>query len=261
MRFPSLSLAAAIVLLGASVGATAANTSTLSPGQEQQVQQIVHDYLLNNPQILIEVQQKLQEQQMQQMQQIQKEAAKVIPGITSELFQSSSSPVAGNTAGDVTVVEFFDYQCPHCKDMSALIDDLMKQDPKLRVVYKEFPIFGNSSEYASKAALAAMKQGKYVAFHDALMQTNESLNKDKVLQIARSAGLNVEQLQQDMNSAAIAQELKTNKNLAKKLQLVGTPAFVIANTKNSSQSILIPGATNEEVLQGLIAQARNNKLS
>lgn len=261
MRSHLLSMFTGMALLGASIEAIAADNSSLSPGQQQQVQQVVHDYILNNPQILIEVQQKLQEQQMQQMQQIQKDAQKVIPNITSELFNSTTSPVAGNATGDVTVVEFFDYQCTHCKDMSALMVDLVKQDPKLRVVYKEFPIFGNNSEYAAKAALAATKQDKYTVFHDALMQTNEPLNKDKILQIARDAGLNVDQLQQDMNNPAIAQELKTNKSLAKKLQLVGTPAFVIANTKNSTQSILIPGATNEEVLQGLIAQARNNKLS
>ncbi|MFN7098284.1 MAG: DsbA family protein, partial [Gammaproteobacteria bacterium] len=192
-----------------------------------QVQQIVHDYLLNNPQILVQVSQKLQQQQMQQMQQVQQNAQKVIPDISAQLFSDKSSPIGGNVNGDVTMVEFFDYQCPHCKDMAAIVGDLTKQDGNLKIVYKELPIFGADSQFAAAAALASMQQGKYDQFHNALMQAPAPLTSDVVMQVAQANGLNVVQLQKDMNSDAVKQELKDNMQLAQKLKLMGTPAFVI----------------------------------
>lgn len=236
---------------------TSSNNTTLST---QQVQQIVHDYLLNNPQILVEMSQKLQQQQNQQMQQIQQKAQQTIPGIASQLFNANTSPVTGNPKGTVTLVEFFDYQCPHCKDMTEILDNLTQKDSNLRVVYKEFPIFGANSQYAAKAALAAGQQGKYVEFHTALMQAADPITPDQVNAIAKNLGLNMDQWQKDMASAAITQELNANVKLAQQLQLMGTPAFVVSNTANPEQSVLIPGGTTEEVLQGLINQANAGKL-
>jgi protein-disulfide isomerase len=258
MRIRSLFLAT-LVTVGMSTTVYAADT--LTPAQQKQVQQIVHDYLLNNPQILVQVSQKLQEQQMQQMQQVQQNAQKVIPDVSAQLFNDKTSPVSGNLNGDVTMVEFFDYQCPHCKDMATVIESLAKQDGNLKIIYKELPIFGADSQFAAAAALASVNQGKYEQFHNALMQAPDPLTNDVVMQVAQSAGLNVDQLKKDMNSDAIKQELKDNVQLAQKLQLMGTPAFVITNTKNIDQSVLIPGTTSQDVLQSIISQARTNKLA
>lgn len=252
---------ATLSILSLSTVAYAANNSTLTAAEQQQVQQIVHDYLLDNPQILLQVSQKLQEQQMKQVEQIQKNAQKVIPSIASQLFDDKSSPVIGNSNGDVTIVEFFDYQCPHCKDMSSIMDNLQQQDSSLKIIYKEFPIFGADSQYAAAAALASVQQGKYSVFHEALMKAPSPLTKEVVLEVAKTNGLDIAQLQKDINSDAVKKELKDNMLLAEKLQLLGTPAFVVANTKNTGQSVLVPGTTTQEVLQGLIIQARNNKLS
>ena len=242
----------------------AANTTfaaqDLSSTQTQQIQQVVHDYLMNNPQILVQMSQKLQQQQMQKVAKIEKQAQAVIPSIAQELFHDKNSPVGGNANGTITLVEFFDYQCPHCKDMTKIVDDLAKEDKNLRIVYKEYPIFGGASNIAAKAALAANKQGKYAAFHDALMNTKGSLSEAQVMSLAEKNGIDIKQLQKNMKSDVIKKELEQNQQLAKKLKLLGTPAFVIGQTNNanSKNSILIPGTTSEQVLQQVIAQVKSN---
>lgn len=232
--------------------ALADNANQFNPAQTQQIQQIVHDYLVKNPQVLVEASQALQQQQMQQM---QKQATKGIAANIKDLFNNAASPVSGNPNGTATVVEFFDYQCPHCKDMAAIIEQLSKQDPQLRIVYKELPIFGETSEYAAKAALAAQKQGKYVVFHNALMKDTNALSKDEVLKDAKAVGLNVEELTKAINDPAIAAQIKDNYTLAKALELVGTPAFVIGN-RDGSKTEFVPGTTTEQNLAQLIAQVR-----
>lgn len=249
-----------LVMMGFCSAAYAANDS-LTPAQQKQVEQIVQSYLLNNPQILVQVSQKLQDQQMQQIQQVQNNAQKVLPQIAKQLFNDSNSPVTGNLQGDVTIVEFFDYQCPHCKDMEVIVENLTKQDPNIKVVYKELPIFGADSQFAAAAALAAMQQGKYVAFHDALMQTPDPLTNDVVLQVAQKTGLNIEELKAAMKSKAVTQELEDNVKLAQTLKLMGTPAFVISKSDDIKQSVLIPGTTTADVLFSVISQARSDKLA
>lgn len=244
-----------------STTAMAADNTALSPAQEKQVEQIVHDYLLNNPDILIQVSQKLQQKQEQQVQQIQQQAQKVMPQIASQLFADPQSPISGNVKGDVTVIEFFDYQCPHCKDMSPVLDNLVQQDGHIKIIYKEFPIFGADSQFAAAAALASAKQGKYDVFHHALMATPDPLNSEVVLDVAGKTGLDVTRLKTDMMSSDVKQELSDTMKVAQKLQLMGTPAFVVANTGDTNQSVLIPGTTSAEVLQTLVGQARENKLA
>jgi len=234
-----------------------------SADQKKEIQQVVHDYLMDNPDILIQMSQKLQQQQAEKVQDIEKHAQKVIPSIANELFNDKNSPIGGNVNGTVTLVEFFDYQCPHCKEMTKIIDDLAKQNSNLRIVYKEFPIFGGTSDLAAKAALAANKQGKYDVFHDALMNTDASLDEAKIMSIAKKNGIDVNQLKKDMDSDSIQKELKQNVTLAKKLKLMGTPAFVIGQTNNakSAKSVLIPGTTSQEILQNVITQVKNNKVN
>jgi protein-disulfide isomerase len=233
-------------------GALADNASQFTPAQTQQIEQITHNYLVKNPQVLVEASQALQQQQMQQM---EKAATKGISANAKDLFNNPASPVVGNPNGTATVVEFFDYQCPHCKDMAPILDTLVKQDPQLRVVYKELPIFGETSEYAAKAALAAQKQGKYIEFHNALMKDTNALSKDEVLKDAKAIGLNVDQLTKDMNDPTIAAQLKDNYALAKSLELVGTPAFIVGN-RDGSKTEFVPGTTTEQNLEQLIAKVR-----
>ena len=234
--------------------------NTMSPEQQKQIEKVVHDYLISNPEILVEVSQVLQQKQQQNVQQ---QAKAAISENAGQLFNGKLT-IAGNPKGNVTMVEFFDYQCIHCKKMAPVVGELIKKDNNLRVVYKEFPIFGESSEIASKVALAAAMQGKYMQMHDALLKLDQRLDEKLVMNTAKSIGLNMAKLQKDMNSKTVTDALTENRELAEKMHLMGTPAFIIASTPagqfgTNSEPTFIPGAASEESLQDLIKKAADNK--
>ena len=149
----------------------------------------------------------------------------------------------------MTIVEFFDYRCPYCKQVVGALTQLLNDDRKLRLVFKEFPILGPDSVVAARAALAAHVQGKYHAMHEALMRARGTLDETTVLKIATSVGLDATRLQSDMNKPEIAASLDRNHRLARDLAINGTPAFVIGNH-------VVPGAVDLETLKKLVAEAR-----
>lgn len=229
---------------------------SLSADQKKEVEQIIHHYLVSNPEVLVEASQALQQKQQKGM---QEQAQAAISQNADQLFTEKLA-VAGNPKGNVTLVEFFDYQCVHCKKMNPVISELIKKDSNLRVIYKEFPIFGKSSELASKAALGAAMQGKYQQMHDALLSVDKRLNQALIMETAKSAGLNIEQLKKDMESKEVQEALRSNRELAEKMHLMGTPAFIVAATpdgqfKKESEPAFIPGAASLEALQALIQKA------
>jgi hypothetical protein len=215
--------------------------------QKVAIEKIVHNYLLTHPEVLIEVSHALE---MKQQAMMQEKAQKIIPLVLAELIHAQNSPVAGNPKSAVSVVEFYDNQCPHCKVMGKEIDALLASNPNIRIVYKELPIFGPDSEFAAKAALAAQRQGKFTVFHNALLNAQGRLNNQIVLDIAKSVGLDVNTLQANMNLPEYAQELKANAALASKLGINGTPAFVIVHPEKDGKvkSVFIPGQTNKDQL-------------
>jgi protein-disulfide isomerase len=237
--------------------AATTSQSTMSLPQQQQLEKMVHDYLVNHPEVLVEASQALQQKQQQAM---QTQAQGAIAGNTDALLKANMA-VAGNAKGDVTLIEFFDYQCIHCKKMKDTVANLIAKNKDLRVVYKEFPIFGKNSELASQAVLAAGQQGKYLAMQEALLKLEKPITEELVMSAAKTIGLNVEQLKKDMASPAIKQELADNRALAEKMHLMGTPAFVILSTPNgrfnaASQPGFVPGGASEASLQQLINQAK-----
>lgn len=221
-------------------------TPKFTPQQVKMIEKIVHDYLVQHPETLVEASNALQAQEEQKQKQF---AMKAIIENKSSLFDATNSPISGNPQGSVVVVEFFDYQCGHCKAMSSIVQQVLEQDPHVKMIFKELPIFGENSQFAAKAALASMQQGEkhYFAFHNALLSSENPLNKDKILKIAESVGLNTAKLQLDMNSPAVVQELKDNFALAQNLRLVGTPTFVIAN-RSLTRFDYIPGAASKAYL-------------
>jgi protein-disulfide isomerase len=240
------------------------NPADFSPAQTIAIQKIVHDYLVSNPQVLVEVAQSLQKEEQGKW---QKTAEKTVPEIAKKLFDDSISPVVGNPNGNVTIVEFFDYQCPHCKEMSIFIDNLLKKDKELRVVYKVLPIFGDDSKFDVKAGLAAYAQSpeKFAVFHDAMMKLQVPLTSAVTLKVASEVGLNVKQLQADMKNPMFGVEINENYELAKKLKLTGTPAFIMAKVDYDSKTkkmisfknpVLVPGAVDEATLVKAITEAR-----
>ena len=256
MKLASLLTAGALATVMSSPVVMAA--SSVTPEQQKDIEKVVHDYLVNNPEVLVEASQALQQKQQKNVQQ---QAKAAIFENAAQLFGGSST-VIGNPKGNVTMVEFFDYQCIHCKKMAPTISELVKKDKNLRVIYKEFPIFGKSSELASQAALAAAMQGKYMQMHEALLKVEKRLDTKVVMDTAKSIGLNMTKLQKDMESKEVTDQLEANRQLAEKMHLMGTPAFVVAATpagqfNAKSEPAFIPGAASEEALQDLIKKASN----
>lgn len=171
--------------------------------------------------------------------------------INSNLLNNRNDPYAGNANGKIVVVEFFDYQCSYCRNMSDVMENIVKTNPNLKVVFKEFPIRGEMSEYAARAALAANKQGLYKPFHHDLMNTNEKLDKKTILAIAKRNGINITKLEADMQNKAIINHVEDNLKLGQELDINGTPAFVIApaNATNSDQLNTFLGAMSPSELQ------------
>lgn len=233
----------------------APKAEAFSEGQKSQIQNIVREYLVKNPEVLIEVSNALQTKQMADMQNQAKDA---VAENAQELFSSKTSPFVGNAKPEISVVEFFDYQCVHCKRMEQTIETLEKNNKNLKIIYKIFPIFGADSEFAGRAALAAQSQSKFLAFHKALLKSEGRLTNDQVLNIAKTVGLNVDKLKADMKKPEVEQEIKANMELARKMRLMGTPAFVISATPfdKSKEFFFVPGGTTLEKLQEYVNQSK-----
>ena len=260
VKFKSLLAIGAIATSLASQAVMADDAAPpMTDAQKQQIQKVVHDYLVSNPEVLLEASQALQQKQQQNMQQ---QAQSAILDNTDDIFQGKLTTV-GNPKGNVTVVEFFDYQCIHCKKMAPILDSIVKKDSDVRVVYKEFPIFGKSSETASRVALAAGMQGKYLQMHNALLNLDKRVDDQVVMDAAKSLGLDMTKLKKDMSSKEVSDVLDANRQLAEKLHLMGTPAFIVGSTpdskfKKGTEPSFIPGAATEQSLQELIKKAAGN---
>lgn len=218
-----------------------------SPRQQgRDFEQGVRDYLIENPQVLVESLQRPQERQRTAQ---TDEIAQIITARSEEIFNDPTTPVGGNPQGDVSVVEFFDYNCPYCRRVAPTLVEIEEDDPKLRLVYKEWPILGPNSDFAARAALASRSQGKYVEFHKALMLASGLVNESKVLEVAARVGLDVDRLKQDMEAREITALIERNRELARALRITGTPSFVIGNQ-------MLRGAADAQVIRGYIRQAR-----
>ena len=232
----------------------AKTTDQFNTNQKAEIEQIVRDYLIENPEILVEVSQVLQARQQEEVQ------ARTTEAITENQKQvfGNGNPIVGNVDGKVNFVEFFDYQCIHCKRMQPVVEGLMSKNKDLRVIFKEFPIFGEKSQFASKAALAAKKQGKYLPLHNALMAEKKPLTQEKIMELAKSVGIDTKQLKKDMADPAIQKLIDENIQLATSLGIRGTPAFIVAANPvtDKSKPFFVPGAATQAKLQDFIQQSR-----
>lgn len=251
IRFSKLRTMALALLMGIGLALPSGTSGAaeFSAEQRTEIEKIVREYLIKNPDVMLEVLQAAQEQ-IRSEARAQRAAALVER--RREIYEDPESPVSGNPKGDVTLVEFFDYRCPYCKQVVPAIDALLAEDKQLRFVYKEFPVLGPESVTAARAALAARKQGKYEAMHRALMGLKGQVNEAAVLNAAESVGLDVERLKRDMAAPEIDKILQDNQELAEALNIRGTPAFVIGDE-------IVPGAVSLDALRQLVKVARNEK--
>lgn len=218
---------------------------------KEEFERRVHDYLIAHPEVISEAINRLEARQREQE---ARQAHATLKLHADQVFRDPNDPVGGNLQGDATLVEFFDYNCPYCKRMAPIMTQAEAADPQLRIVYKEFPILGPNSLFAAKAALAANKQGKYVAFHRALYELRSPVDEGKVLEVAKTVGLDVARLKADMQAPEISARLDQNIKLAQALGINGTPGFAIGDN-------VFTGATNLKSLQAAIAAARKSPVT
>jgi protein-disulfide isomerase len=218
----------------------------LSPRQRQEVVEVLRQALRQDPSILREAIVAMQAAEEDNRATAQRGA---IATHADALLRNAADPVKGNPQGDVTLVEFFDARCGYCKILHPTMQQLLQADRNIRVVMKDLPILGPNSVVASRALLAAQRQGKYVQFQDALMRLRGEPTEAVLKTEAERIGLDWARLRRDMEDPAIAQRLDANVALAQALSIQGTPALVIGDT-------LVPGAVDLATLQQLVAKAR-----
>jgi protein-disulfide isomerase len=212
-----------------------------------QLEPMIESYLLKDPKILQRVAAALETTLRDED---RERSLTAISSMTDTIFNSPDDVVVGNPDGDVTLVEFFDYNCGYCRNAVPDMAQLIAEDPNLRVVFKEFPILSAESVDAARVAILVGKEGvDYWSFHEALYSSRSKVDKTFALAAAKELGLNPITLELDMGSAAVSQTIQKNHDLAKALGISGTPSYVIGTE-------IIPGAIGMEGLKERIANMR-----
>jgi protein-disulfide isomerase len=244
-------LAAILVCALASLGLSGAALVAALKREPRPVQSVdfggqVRAFLESHPEVIVE---SVKRADARRQEAEAKAALDQVSSRADEIFNDPAAPVGGNAAGDAVLVEFFDYNCPYCKKAAPIVDQLRQSDPKLKIVYKEFPILGPGSVFAARAALAAQKQGKYGPLHDALYAFHGPITESSAMEVAKNAGVDVDQLKRDMADPAIDEAIKRNIALAAALGISGTPTFV-------SRKVITPGLVSLDVLKQMMANVR-----
>jgi protein-disulfide isomerase len=220
----------------------------LSGTQRKEIEAVVREYLVENPEILLDMtaalnakRDKIEAERM----------ADAIRKNSPAIFRPAASPIVGNASGDVTVVEFFDYNCTFCKRVVGDVAGLVDRDKKVKFILKELPVLGPGSEEAARVALATKMQGKYWEFHRAMLGSKGQATEASALRMAEKLGLDVAKLKQDMTSPEVKKEIDETRALAQKLGIEGTPYFLIADR-------IIPGYAENllERMSRLVAEVR-----
>jgi protein-disulfide isomerase len=205
--------------------AAAPLTRTFNDSQKREIEAIIKEYLLANPEVLVDAQNALEAK----LDKVQSERmALAIKDNAAELYRPATSPIV-NAKGDVPVIEFFDYNCGYCKKAFPEIAQLIDSDKKIRLILKEFPILAKGSEEASRVALAAKMQGKYWEFHRAMLENPGQANEASALRVAERLGLDMARLKKDMLAPEVKKEIDATHMLASKMGIQGTPHFIVGD--------------------------------
>jgi protein-disulfide isomerase len=249
---PRLYAAVCAALLATALPQTV-QAQDFSPAQRGSIETIVREYLVAHPEVIQESMSELEKRQTAAEAEKHKTAVKEY---SQKLFSSPNQVTLGNPNGNVTFVEFFDYNCGYCKRAMSDMLTLLKDDPKLKIVLKEFPVLGPGSVEAAKVAVAVRMQDKtgkkYLEFHQKLLGGRGQADEAHALAVAKDVGLDMPRLQKDMNSAEVKTTLDEDFKLAEALGLNGTPSYVIGND-------VVVGAIGLPGLQEKINSARCGK--
>lgn len=247
-------LAVALTVLAAGVSTASVALAQFSTDQRSEIEKIIREYLLRNPEILQEV---IQEMEKRQAQADAEKYRSAIKEHAQALFNSPRQVVLGNPQGDVTMVEFFDYNCGFCRKALADKLELVKADPKLRLVLKEFPVLGEGSTQAAQVAVSVRLQDKtggkkYLEFHQKMFASRGQVDKTRALAVVREIGLDAARAEREMTSDEVRQTLEEDFKLAEALGINGTPTYVFDGQ-------VVVGAVGVEKLREAINTARCGK--
>lgn len=246
-------LACAAALAFALPAAALAQAPSFSEAQRDEIRRIIKDYLVSHPEVLQEVVGELEKRQARADAERSKAA---VAQHRDELFQSPRQVTLGNPQGDVTLVEFFDYNCGYCKRALGDMMELLKTDPNLKIVLKEFPVLGPGSLEAAQVAVAMRMQDKsgkkYLDFHQKLLSGRGQVDKARALAAAKEAGADMARLEKDLTNPEVRATLDESMKLAEALGINGTPSYVIGDT-------MVPGAVGLKTLQEQVQNARKAK--
>ncbi len=226
-----------------------ARAAEMAPDQRKEIEGVIRDYLLKNPEILQEALAELEKRQQDAQRVAQKQ---VVASERAALVNSPHHSVVGNPSGDVTLVEFFDYNCGFCKRSMEDVIQMKKADPGLRVVLKDFPVLGPDSVEASQVALAVRQQlkgEKYFEFHTRLMSSKGRVGKERAIAVAKELGVDTARLARDVEAPEVRAAIEETVRLGDRLGLTGTPSFVIGDE-------VVSGAVGIEPLKTLVASVR-----
>jgi protein-disulfide isomerase len=212
LRETAKAISAGVILaFGLSIGVWAADAPQATTADQQRIEQAIKVYA------------------SQREADQQKAQDRIIAGKTTALLNDPMTPVIGNPQADVAIIEFFDYACPYCKAAEPRLEALLKNDKRVKLIIKEFPILTPESLPAAKASLASVKQGKYEQYHQAMMMFKGRLQEATIFDIAKDVGLDIERLKKDMLAPEIADAIIANFNLARNIRVFQTPAFIVDN--------------------------------
>jgi len=253
MTFDIRPIAAALCVCALALAVpSAAPAQSFTPDQRGEIEKIIREYLLSNPELLQEVIAEMEKRQASADTEKHRAAVKE-HGET--IFNSKRHVTIGNPQGDVTMVEFFDYNCGYCKRAMADMLDLMKGDSKLRIVLKEFPVLGEGSTQAAQVAVAVRMQDKsgkkYLEFHQKLLMGRGQADKARAMAVAKEVGLDMARLEKDLKSEEVTNSINESMKLAEALGLNGTPSYVIGKE-------VVVGAVGLSALGDKIKAARTN---
>ncbi len=238
-----------VLMFGLTVATSVSAEERTTSSTGNDLEQVIRQYIMDHPEVIMESLEKFQEEQQAAERQRSQEA---LVARQAELYEDPTSPVLGAKKDTIDVIEFFDYRCGYCKRVHATVFKLPEQYPKVRLIFKEFPILGPDSELAARAALAAHRQGAYLPFHQALMGAKQPITTTLIDQVSETLSLDLQQLHEDMKSPDIQETLDHNRDVALAIGVKSTPTFVIGNQ-------VIPGAMDAAAFDRLIAQATAEK--
>lgn len=230
--------------------ATAANSSAGDKAWDKsEIETVIHDYLMENPEVILEAVNRLQDREQAKAD----EAAQAFLQKNRGTIESASAGafISGNPKGDVTIVEFFDYHCGFCKKSLAGLMKTVEDDKNIKLVLREFPVLGNDSRFAAKAAMAAIEQDKYMELHLEMMEAKGKLTRSRIENMVIKVGMDLVRFNQDVSNPDYEKVLSANMNLAHGLGINGTPSFVLGDG-------IIHGMKSGKELRDLVAEARSS---